>query len=127
MGQLQEAHAKLEELGYQIIAISPDRPEKVRAVADERKFDYLLLSDSELKTALALGVAYEVDPGTQKRLEGFGIDLEEASGRGHGMLPVPSVFLVSTDGIVDFAYVDPDYTRRIDPDVLLEAAKAAAE
>ena len=37
---------------------------------------------------------------------------------------MPSVFLVGTDGIIDFAYVNPDYKTRLDSEVLLAAAKA---
>jgi len=125
LGQLQEIHSELIELGYRIIAISPDRPEKVSELMEKRKLDYLLLSDSKMTAAKAFGVAYEVDEETLKLYKGFGINLEEASGEDHNLLPVPSVFVVGADGIIDFQYVNPDYKIRIDPDVLLAAAKAA--
>lgn len=105
------------------MAISPDRPEKVREILEKADVDYGLLSDSDLAVASALGVAYRAEgiPDGFKKL------LEDASGRDHRLLPVPSVFILDTKGTVEFAYVDPDYKRRIDPDVLLAAAKAAAE
>ncbi len=57
----------------------------------------------------------------------FGIDLEEASGETHHLLPVPSVFLVSEQGRIVFEHVDPNYKVRVDPDVLLAAAEAASD
>ncbi len=127
MGQLQEIHGELRKLGYQIVALSPDRPERVRELQATKGFDYVLLSDSDLEAAAAFGVAYEVDAATLEAYRGFGIDLEAASGKTHHRLPVPSVFLADRDGRIRFSYADPDYRRRIPPGLLLAAARALAE
>ena len=125
MGQLQQIHSKLVKLGYQILFISPDRPEKIRELTEKSKFDHVILSDSKITAAAAFGVVYLVDNETLALFRGFGIDLEEASGESHNMLPVPSVFIVNKQGVVEFNYVNPDYKVRIDPDLLLAAAKAS--
>ncbi len=39
------------------------------------------------------------------------------------LLPVPAVFLVNTDGIIQFQYVNPNYTVRLKKEVILAAAK----
>lgn len=39
-------------------------------------------------------------------------------------LPVPAVFLVNTDGIIQFQYVNPNYNVRLKKEVILAAAKA---
>ncbi|MGH2569205.1 MAG: hypothetical protein ACRDGA_12785, partial [Bacteroidota bacterium] len=62
-----------------------------------------------------------------QRYKTINIDLEDASGESHHLLPVPAVFIVGTDGVIRFSYVNPNYRVRIDPDVLLAAAKAAFE
>ena len=125
MGQLQAVHGQLIDLGYQIIAVSPDRPEKLAPIASKKKFEYTLLSDSKMTASMAFGIAYRVDDQTLKRLRGYGIDLEEASGETHHLLPVPAVFVVDKSGKIHFEYVNPDYKIRLDPDTLLAAAKAA--
>jgi peroxiredoxin len=86
---------------------------------------YILLSDSSMETARAFGIAFEVDPPMLEKLASYNIDIEGASGQTHHLLPVPSVFLVGTDGIIDFVYANPDYKVRLEPEVLLAAAKAA--
>ncbi len=53
----------------------------------------------------------------------YNIDVEEASGQKHHLLPVPAVFLVATNGLIQFECVNPDYKVRLDPDLLLAAAK----
>jgi peroxiredoxin len=111
-------------MGYQILAISPDRPEKLAQSRGKHSLSYKLLSDSEMTAARAFGIAYQVDEKTVEALDGFGVDLGDYSGKEHHVLPVPAVFLVGTDGAIDFQYVNPDYKIRLNPQVLLAAAKA---
>jgi len=125
LGQLRKIHGQLLELGYQIVAISPDRPERVREILDKSDVEYTLLSDDALAAARALGVAFRVDDAGYARLKGFGIDLEERSGQAHHLLPVPAVLILDKTGRIRFSYVNPDYKVRVAPEVLLEAAKAA--
>ncbi len=127
LGKLHEIEPRLVELGYRLIAISTDRPEKLRESIQKHDLSYTLLSDSTARAARAFRIAYRVEDATYERLQGFGIDLEEASGEAHHLLPVPSVFLVGRDGIIRFVYSNPDYTVRIAPEALLEAARVAAE
>ncbi len=127
MGQLQGIAPQLVELGYRILAISPDRPEKLRASLEKNKLGYALLSDSKMTASRAFGIAYKVDDATLKTLAGYGIDLEEASGETHHLLPVPAVFLVGRSGRIEFQYANPDYRVRLDPQLLLAAAEAAAK
>ena len=86
-----------------------------------------MLSDAKMNAARSLGVAFEIQEGMLKKLKGYGIDLEKASGESHHLLPVPSIFNIGKDRKVRFSYVDPDYTKRIDPQLLLAAAKASLE
>ena len=118
----------MKELGYQIIALSPDRPEKVAGVLKGAKaVDYTLLSDAKMEAAQSFGIAWTVDPKMVGQLKQYGIDLEEASGETHNLLPVPAIFVVSAEGKVEFAYANPDYRVRLAPAVLLAAAKDAVD
>jgi len=123
LGQLQEIEDTVVALGHQIIAISPDRPEKLKAGPKTEGVKYLLLSDSNVSAAKAFGLAYRVDTNTVKKYIQFGIDLEDASGETHHILPVPAAYVVGTDGIINFEYINPNYKVRIDPELLLKAAE----
>ncbi len=76
-----------------------------------------------MSAARAFRIAYKVDDATLKQLLDHGIDLEEASGEKHHQLPVPAVFVVGTDSLIQFEYVNPDYRVRLDPGLLVAAAK----
>lgn len=125
MGQLQSAEPELLKLGYQILAISADRPEKLRESIEKKHLNYTLLSDSSMACAQAFGIAFQVDEKTIERYKSYNMDLEEASGLTHHLLPVPAAFIIGTDGIIKFEYLNPNYKVRLDPDVLLAAARAA--
>ncbi|NJD56384.1 MAG: redoxin domain-containing protein [Nitrospirae bacterium] len=127
LGQLQEIEPKLNQLGYQIIAVSPDRPEVLKNSMKKHNFTYLLLSDSRKEAARAFGIAFRVDQKSLKMYEQYGIDIETASGEGDLILPVPAVFVIGLDGVIKFEYVNPNYEVRLDPDILMAAARSAVK
>ena len=126
MGQLREIESKLIALGYQLVAISPDLPTRIRDSIAENKYDYTLLSDSHMKVAISVGVAHRLTDKEVLELKAHGMDIVAASGLMSHLLPVPSVFIVDTEGVILFEYVNPDYRVRIDSKTLLAAAEAAA-
>ena len=88
------------------------------------KAEYLLLSDSKMQAAISMGLAFKLDDETVTVLKGYGIDLEDAMGEKHHLLPVPAVFLLDKQGTIQFEYVNPDYKVRVSPEVILAAAKS---
>lgn len=125
LAELGTVEEQLRKMGLRIVAISPDRPEKLAASVTSHDLTYTLLSDSSMVAAKAFGVAFRVDDATVAQYKGYGIDLEAASGKRHHFLPVPAVFIVGTDGFIKYVYVNPDYKVRLDTDALLGAAKNA--
>ena len=125
LGKLQEMETKILELGYQILAISPDRPAKLKESMDKQGAKYTVLSDSKMTVSSAFGLAFKLPEKLVKTYkEKYKIDLEGDSGETHHLLPVPAAFIVGTDGMVKFSYVNPNYKVRVEPGVLMAAARA---
>lgn len=99
----------------------------MRETVERHEMTWTLLSDASAAAAEAFGLAFRVDDATFERYQGFGIDLEAASGQSHHVLPVPAVYLVDEAGKIEFEYVNPDYRVRVPPAVVLAAAKAAVQ
>jgi peroxiredoxin len=118
--------SQLREFGFQVIGISPDQPTKIRETVNKHGIRFTLLSDSSMVAAKAFGIAYTVDEKTLKALDKYGVDLQAASGQDHHLLPVPAVFVIAKETI-QFEYINPDYSVRIDPDLLIKAVQLVGE
>jgi peroxiredoxin len=125
MGQLVAVEPDLSKMGYQILAISPDKPENLRASIEKHKINYTLLSDRAMDLTRQFGLAYHVSTGTLERMSKKGIDLDTATGNSLHQLPVPAAFVLDTKGVIHFVYSNPDIKVRVNPDDLLKAAKEA--
>jgi len=87
-----------------VIAISPDAPEQGAELAQDLDLDFPVVSDEGLALTRRFGIAFQAP--------------------GRDPLPVPAVFLVDGAGTIEFHYVHPDYKVRLDPELLLAAARA---
>ncbi len=127
LGQIAAAEAELLGMGFQVLAISPDRPQELARSIDQQHLAYQLLSDSDMELCQAFGLAFRVDDQTLEKYRSFGIDLERSSGRGHHLLPVPAVYIVDTHGVIRFAHWNADYKTRLQPPELLDAARRVVD
>lgn len=123
--ELMEADPELRALGFEILAVSPDKPAKLAESMEKHEMTYRLLSDTAMSAAQAFGVAFKVEDTTIEKYKGYGIDLEEASGEKHHLLPVPSVFIIDREGFIRYAYHNPDYKTRLDTEELIKKASEA--
>lgn len=87
MVQLRQNTDTLLELGFQIIGISPDKPERLQETIDKYRLTFTLLFDQQLRAAMAFGLAFNV----VGRDDDYYVNLEGASGETHHMLPVPAL------------------------------------
>lgn len=126
LAELKELEPTLKEMGYQIVAISPDRPEELSKSIDAHQLTYTLLSDSDSSAARGFGLAFRMpDELVVAYRRDYGIDIESASGWTHHELPVPAAYVVDRSGKIRFAFVNPDYKVRVDSEEMLAAAKTA--
>lgn len=115
---LVDAKDQLAELGYTILAISPESAEDAAKLANEKELTYTLLADPELAAAKAFGVAFYLGAIKAAAYKGYGLTVPE------GALPVPSVFLANSDGKITFTHAEADYKVRLSNEDLIAAAKA---
>ena len=126
LAALKTVENELIDLGYRILAVSPDRPEKLQTSTAKHDLKYVLLSDSKMELTQSLGLAFQLSDGEVAKLKGYGMDLEESSGENHHLLPVPAIFIVNEQGQILYRYFNPDYKTRLDNKDLLKAARDIA-
>lgn len=126
MAGLMEVEQRILDLGYQIIAISPDAPDRLQEQKTESGFDVVRLSDAKLNAIRAFGLGYFVpDTEASKYRNSLGAKLTTMEGTERVVLPVPAAFVVDTAGVVRFQYVNPNYKVRVEPQLLYYAARLA--
>ena len=121
--EIKRNYASLEELGYQVIAISPDSPSNTRETAGRYKLPFTLLSDSKMEASMAFGIAWRVSD----RDDDYYQKLRTASGESHRLLPSPAYFIFGKDGVVKHAYVNPNYKVRPPFSLMLAGVEAVSE
>lgn len=111
----QDRLKEIEELGADVIAISPELPEHVQATARKNDLTFTLLSDVGSKLADALGIRFILSDSIRPFYEKAGHMLDQRHGDGSWLLPVPSTFFVAKGGIIRMAFIEPDYRKRLEP------------
>jgi peroxiredoxin len=115
---MAEAEKQILDLGFQIIAISPDAPANLKITAEKDKAKYTLLSDSKGELIKAIGIAFEA-PENYKSVINV-----HSNGVNTNFLPVPSVFVVNTENEILFEYISPDFKHRISAELLVSVLKS---
>ncbi|WP_373553678.1 peroxiredoxin-like family protein [Haliscomenobacter sp.] len=116
LSELQKIEGKLKEMGYQIVAVSPDAPEKLNETDQKHDLSYQLYSDSKGELMSKMGIAFQAPERYQKML------LSASGDENKGWLPVPAVFIINDKKEIVFEYISPDFKHRINGDLLLAAA-----
>lgn len=127
MDQLVKIQPELKKLGYQVLAISPDKPEKLKKSLGKHHINYTLLSDRTMEITRKFGLAYQVSQEIQGKMQNKGISLDSSTGNSLHMLPVPAAYVIDGKRLIRFVYFNADIKVRVNPDDLLNAAKKAIE
>ncbi|KAJ8098116.1 thioredoxin-like protein [Lipomyces tetrasporus] len=113
---LDEIKAK----GVTFVAISPELPNQSLSTAEKHDLEFPVLSDVGNKYAKQLGILFQQPDSLRSVFEKFGNRLVERNGDDSFTVPVPATILVDKNGVVRNTFIDPDYTKRVEPATVLE-------
>jgi len=112
---LQQALPAIKTLGASIIAISPQTNRHTISTVEKHELTYEVLSDRSNMIARQFGIVFQIPEYLRPVLQEKGHILPRYNGDESFELPIPATFVVSPDGKVVYAFVDADYTKRLDP------------
>lgn len=110
--ELTEAYPEFQQRGVTPVAISVDRVEEGAKTKAMYEIPFPVISDPELVAHQAYHVVQHVDDETLAKLQSYGIDIEQASGRDHHNIAVPSVFVIDRSGAIVWSHAELDYKVR---------------
>jgi peroxiredoxin len=120
--ELQALEAALPEIktqGASLVAISPQTAPNSRKSQRENKLSFAILCDERSEVAGAFGIRFALPMNLIELYRSFRIDLLAYNDDPSWVLPMPARYVIGRDGVIAYAEVNPDYTRRPDPSELL--------
>ncbi len=116
----ERIHPLIHELGSSLLAISPQSPAKSAAGVAENSLTFPVLFDRSNETAREYRLVFPIAERLRRVfLEVAGIDLKAHNDDDAWELPIPGTFIIERRGIVRLAYVHADYTRRLEPSLIV--------
>jgi peroxiredoxin len=104
-----------------LVAISPELPDSSRAMVDNNRLTFPVLSDVGNRVARLYGIVFRVTDALRVPMQQLGIELSKFNGDDSWELPIPATYVVGGDGSIRLAYVDADYRKRLEPHAILDA------
>lgn len=117
---------QIKELGASLVAISPQTAPNSRKSARQNGLTFPILSDPGNEVAAAFGLRFRLPDYLVELYKQLKNDLPAFNADPSWTLPIPGRFVVGRDGVVHYAEVNPDYTRRPEPEDMLPALRQAA-
>ena len=118
---LQTYLPKFEAKGAKLIAISPQLPDYTAKTAKKTGATFSVLSDVGCKVGREYGLDFVLDEEVRQIYEQMGADIPLNNGDNSFKLPIPATYVVDTDGTVLYSWLDTDYTKRAEPEEILES------
>ena len=126
MKALHQALPQIEALGAQLVGMAPETPDKARATAQSHQINIDILSDADNQVAERLGLVFTLPDYLRPLYENLGIDIPAYNGEASFKLPVPATYIVQQDGLIAHAFVNADYTQRLEPAEIVAHLQALA-
>lgn len=123
---LQEALPAFEKLGASLVAISPQTAANSRKSVRQNGLGFSILSDTQNEVAAAFGLRFALPDYLVDLYKSLKNDLPAFNGDPSWTLPMPARYVIGQDGTILYAEVNPDYTRRPEPEDMLPALRRAA-
>jgi len=122
---LQQTLPYFEQYGARLVAVTPQKPDKSREQVEKDGYPFEVLSDLGDRVIKAYNLYYEV-PAQVREIykQRISLDLAEYNGAGRYLLPVPATFVIDRRGIIQAAFADLDYRKRVEPVAILAALEA---
>jgi peroxiredoxin len=118
---LQAVAGKVRAAGANLVTISPQIAANSRKAQRDLDLSFPVLSDPGNEVADRFGLRFRLPEDLAGLYLKFGVDLARLNGDTSQTLPMPARYIIGRDGVIRYAEVNPDYTRRPDPQDLIPA------
>ncbi len=118
---LANVYPELKSNGAELVSISPNLAKVSKVFIQGNPLPFKLLSDAGNHVARDYGLTFNLAEELRPIYKTFGFDIPTDNGDESWEIPIPATYVVSTDGKIVAAYVNADYTTRMEPADILTA------
>ncbi|QVY66558.1 peroxiredoxin-like family protein [Polaribacter sp. Q13] len=117
---LQEKLPEFQQAGATLMALTPELPDNSLNTSEKNNLEFNVLSDVGNTIGKEYGVVFKLTDEVAEIYEaGFG--LSKVNGETSNELPLAATYVIDTNGIIQYAFLDADYRERAEPSAILAA------
>ena len=121
---LQRVLPEIAQLEASLVAISPQLPDNSLSTEEKNQLTFPVLSDAGNMVAKRFGIVFTLPTALVHANKAIGRDLAEINGEaGATQLPMPATFVLDTSGVIRLAFVEEDWSKRLDPDIVVDTLR----
>lgn len=123
LASLTKHNDDFKKLGATLVALTPELPDTTAETVKEQGLSFEVLSDIDHEVADQYGLVFKLNDDTRVRYaEKFKL-VERSGEKAADRLPLPATYVIGTDSVIRYAFIDADYRRRAEPEDIIEALK----
>ena len=117
---LQEKLPEFKNEGATLLALTPELPDNSLSTSEKNNLEFAVLSDLKNTIGKEYGVVYTLTDDVAT-IYNAGFGLNNVNGDTSNELPLAATYVIDTNGIITYAFLDADYTVRAEPSEILAA------
>lgn len=118
MKAYNDARIEFAKFNAQLVAVSPEVPDSSLSTQERHSLEFNVLSDAGNKVAEKYGIVYTLPANIAEML---GERVSAYNADNSARLPLAVTYVIGIDGVIKYAFVDPDYKKRAEPSEIVEA------
>ncbi|MEL6251830.1 MAG: peroxiredoxin-like family protein [Bacteroidota bacterium] len=117
--QLQLELPNFRAKGANLIALTPELPDKSLSTQEKHALDFEVLSDVGNTVARAYGIVFKLTEEVGEMYQNA-FDLHAYNGDESKELPLAATYVIAIDGNIQYAFLDAEYRNRAEPSDILK-------
>lgn len=117
---------QIEALGGRVAAITPETRPYAQKLKQSQGLRFPVLTDIDHTVTLGFGLLVWLGEDLSRLLANRGVDIPTFQGMGGWFVPIPATYVLGEGRRVLARFMDPDFTKRMAADAILDAVRRAA-
>jgi len=116
--KLQEELPDFKATGANLLALTPELPDKSISTKEKHQLEFEVLSDLGNKIAHEYGIVFKLIPDVADIYQ-KGFDMHGHNGDESDELPLAATYIIDENGVIQYAFLDAEYRNRAEPSEIL--------